>query len=402
MTETGASHARAPAELIEQYQQGFALPAGFYSSGEIYQRDLEAIFFRHWIYAGHVSQLPDAGCYILLEFGNESIILVRGGDGEVRAFANVCRHRGSRICQEASGRVRAFVCPYHAWTYELDGRLRSRRSMSRDFQQSAYGLKTVPLSIFHGLIFINLSRVEPDFNEAVSEISKSLAIYGLENTKVACQETYSVEANWKLVVENFMECYHCAPAHTEYSRVHALKSPKDRDALRPGMLEEARNLGYQTETIDRSNPVDRDDVQYLYVRNPLYTPCVTGSKNGRPLAPLLGNIENYGGGVADIQLGPASYGILYPDHAVLYRFMPRNVQQTDMDIIWLVNATAEEGGDYDLDELAWMWRVTTEADKEIILRNQQGVNSRFYEPGPLSEMENYAVDFINWYLRQIG
>lgn len=401
MNRVEAGHRNDLSELISAYRPGFSMDAGFYASDVVYRRDLDRIFYRNWIYAGHVSRVPEPGCYFLVEPGEESIIVVRDREGTVRALANVCRHRGSRICTSESGKVGAFVCPYHAWAYELDGRLRSRREMPEDFDPSIYGLKPVRCEVFHGLVFINMDRNAHGLVDSIEEMNSGFEPYQLEHTRVACQETYTVEANWKLAVENFMECYHCAPAHREYARCHALKSPGDNEALRPKMLEQAGRLGYSTTTIDNSLSTENGPVQYYYARNALYEPFVTGSKDGNAVAPLLGAIKDYGGGVADIQIGPVSYGILYPDHAVLYRFLPRDVQRTDMDIIWLVNRDAEEGRDYDLQELTWMWRVTTEADKKIIFHNQQGVNSRFYEPGPLSEMEGFLSVFIQWYLAQI-
>lgn len=390
------------AALIGEWRPGYSMDARFYSSDAVYRRDLEAVFYRHWIYAGHVSELPENGSYLLAEPGEESVIVVRDGAGEVRAFANVCRHRGARICTSAKGKVRAFVCPYHAWAYELNGSLRSRRSMREDFDPAGYGLKPVRCEVFQGLIFINLDADAPPLADNLDGTADAFRIYGLENTRVACQETFPVAANWKLAVENFMECYHCAPAHPEYSQCHAMKAPAENEALRPGMLSEAAGLGYETASLDNSFPSGKGQVQYYYQRNALYAPCVTGSRDGRPVAPLLGRIPEYGGGVADIMLGPVSYGIFYPDHVVLYRFLPRGVGQTDMEVIWLVGAGAQEGRDYDLEKLTWMWRVTTEEDKEIILLNQQGVNSRFYEPGPLSEMEDYTVEFNRWYIEQIA
>ncbi len=393
-------------KLIAGYQPGFALDAGFYTSEAVYQKDLEEIFFRHWIYAGHASQLPEAGCYFLLELGGESIILVRDRDRDgnrtVRAFANVCRHRGSRVCVAPAGKVAAFVCPYHAWTYGLDGRLRSRRAMAAGFEPSRYGLKALRCGVFHGLIFVNLDDNAPDLADGLKAVDAGYELYDLENTKVAHRQTYSVAANWKLAVENFMECYHCAPAHGEYARCHALQSPEDNAMLRPAMLKEAARLGYRTATAENSEPADQGAVQYYYARNALYAPFVTGSRDGKPLAPLLGNIGGYGGGVADVQIGPLSFGLLYADHAVWYGFTPRGVQATDMEITWLVRADAEEGRDYHIDALTWLWRVTSEADKKIITNNQRGINSRFYEPGPLSDMEAFTGGFIEWYLAQIG
>ena len=388
-------------ELIAGHRSGFSLDAGFYASEAVYQKDLEEIFFRHWIYAGHASQVPETGCYFLLELGGESIIIVRDRDATIRAFANVCRHRGSRICSESSGRVATFVCPYHAWTYGLDGRLRSRRGMAADFDPSRYGLKALGCEIFQGLIFVNFDENPAHLAAGFKALEPGLAIYDLANTKVAARETYSVAANWKLAMENFMECYHCTPAHTEYASCHTLQSPEDNAALRPAMCKEAAQLGYHTATVS-GECQDRNAAQYYYARNALYTPFVTGSRDGKPLAPLLGNIGGYGGGVADIQIGTVSFGLLYADHAILYGFAPRGVQETDMEVTWLVRADAEQGRDYHLDQLTWLWQVTSKADKKIIADNQKGINSRFYEPGPLSDAEAFTGDFIEWYLAQIG
>ncbi|MGB5708110.1 MAG: SRPBCC family protein, partial [Arenicellales bacterium] len=178
-------------------------------------------------------------------------------------------------------------------------------------------------------------------------------------------------------------------------------TPKDYEALRPAMLELSERLGYQIESLDQSNPADRDSIQFFYNRSAMYESYVTGSQSGKPVAPLLGDIKQYGGGAADVMFGPATYAILYADHAVFYRFLPTDVHSTDMEIIWLVNEEATEGKDYNLEELVWLWTVTTESDKAIILNNQKGVDSKFYEPGPLSNMESFITTFVEWYLDQI-
>ncbi len=387
--------------LLDSYREGYSLPADFYQNTSLYEADLAAVFYRSWIYAGHVSQLKDAGQFFTLEFGSESVIVAKGKDLKVRAFANVCRHRGSRVCLETQGKVNSFVCPYHAWTYELDGRLRSRRAMSSDFQKEEFGLKEVAIGVFHGLIFINLDKDAPDLQKELADMSAAMDIYQIENTKVARQQTFSVDANWKLAIENFMECYHCGPAHAEYSMSHALHAPKDYEEMKPAMLEQAADIGYQLESIDQSSPEEPDRVQHFYNRSAMYEKYVTGSESGEAVAPLLGEIPRFGGGAADLMFGPVTYAIFYADHAVLYRFLPAGVQTTDMEIIWLVKEEAEEGKDYQLDALTWLWTVTTEADKKIILNNQRGVNSIFYEPGPLSEMESFITVFTEWYLAKI-
>ena len=388
--------------LIADYRPGFALPAAFYTSDAVYQTDLDAVFYRHWMYAGHAGEVAEPGDYFLLEVGAESVIIARGRDGEIRAFANVCRHRGSRICTETAGRVAAFVCPYHAWTYNLDGGLRTPRNMPAGFDASRYALKPIRCAVFHGMIFINLDAGAPDLNAELEAMDASYAVYDLANARVAAKQTWRVAANWKLAVENFMECYHCAPAHAEYARCHALTSPADNAKRRPAMLRQAAKLGYRTATVGGEGFPVKGATPYYYARNALYESFVTGSKDGRPLAPLLGDIVDYGGGVADTQIGPASFGLLYADHAVVYRFTPCGAQCTDMEIVWLVRADATAGRDYDIDRLTWLWRITSDADKKIIENNAKGVNSKFYTPGPLSEMEEFTTAFIEWYLTEIG
>ena len=140
---------------------------------------------------------------------------------------------------------------------------------------------------------------------------------------------------------------------------------------------------------------------YAFERYPLIRDHVTGSEDGKPLAPLLGDVRDYDGGATDLQVGPVTFGLLYCDHAVIYRFTPLSIDRGDCDITWLVRGDAEEGRDYDLDRLIWLWDVTTEADKRIIERNSEGVNSRFYRPGPYGPMESSTRAFAQWYLEQI-
>jgi Rieske 2Fe-2S family protein len=133
-----------------------------------------------------------------------------------------------------------------------------------------------------------------------------------------------------------------------------------------------------------------------------YPGSVTGSEDGRPLAPLMGAFDDYDGGFSYVEIGPASFFLAYPDHGVMYLFVPREAQKTDMEILWLVRAGAKEGVDYDVERLTWMWHVTSLADKRIIDHNQRGVNSRYYQPGPYGPMEYTTQRFAQWYLDQVG
>ncbi len=391
------------ADLIAKQDPRRPLEQCFYSEPTIYARDLEQVFMQSWLYVGHVSQIPSAGDFLLYEVGGESVIVVRDRAGEVHALLNVCRHRGSRVCVEKQGNAKVFVCPYHAWCYGLDGKLRSARYMTDDFDKSKYGLKRVHVEVFHGLMFINFRREPASLDRAKAELDEVIRPYQLERTKVAHSETYSVDANWKLAVENYFECYHCAVAHPEFSRSHGLKLPpeliKDQYAE---MLSHADEVGLSRETVEVCGAnVEPFGTDSFYRRYPLLGDCKTGSEDGEPLAPLLGTIKGYDKGAADLQVGPLNNLLLYSDHAVVYRFTPTAPQRTEMEVNWLVREDAEEGVDYDVGRLTWLWHVTSKSDKKIIYLNQEGVNSRFYEPGPYSTMEDATSQFIDWYLAAI-
>ncbi len=392
------------AGLIASQRPGHALQAAFYRDREIHEQDIQCIFMRCWLYAGHVSQIADPGDFFIFELGEESIIIVRDQQGDINALVNVCRHRGSRVCLEPCGKVKTFVCRYHGWTYGLGGELRSRRAMPEDFDRSEYGLKRIRVQVFHGLIFINFAGQPLDFEAATARLDPYIAPFQLGRTKVAERRNYAVDANWKLALENYLECYHCAPAHPEYARIHTRASrSSDIPVSENELFEYSPNDQLSRETIDHSGmdatPWGSD---IFYQRLPLDPGYWTGSEDGEPLAPLLGELKDYDGGATDVGIGPLTYLLIYSDYALVYRFIPRAPQATDMEVSWLVHEDAKEGEDYDREQLLWLWQVTSDADERIIRNNQLGVNSRFYEPGPFSEMESHTNKFVEWYLHSIS
>ena len=212
---------RSIRELIACQKPGWSLEQRFYTDPGIYTLELENIVMRNWIFAGHQSQLAAAGDYIVLNVANESTIVVRNNNGEIKGFANVCRHRGSIVCLETSGNQRKFECPYHGWMYDTDGNLIAARNMPDDFDKTSYGLHKVPLEIIEGLIFICFCDNPPSIEGIRRDMLEPMAMFGFKNMKVAAQKTYSISANWKLAVENYQECYHCATAHpVKHQRVH--------------------------------------------------------------------------------------------------------------------------------------------------------------------------------------
>lgn len=387
-------------ELVERQRERHALDREFYTEPAIYKRDIQRVFLRSWLYAGHHSEIPAPGDWFLFEFAGESVVITRAADGAVHALLNVCRHRGSRVCVEQRGSNKRLSCRYHGWTYELDGSLVGARCMGEGFKTEGMGLRRLQVEVLDGLIFVNFAQHPAPFDAVRSGLSDCLRPYDLANAKVAHRQNYPIAANWKLAVENYCECYHCAPAHPEYSRGHSLAHfGASSGELHEQVMGRAAACGLSAASVNfMYAEAPGFGADFAYDRYPLIRGHVTGSEDGKPVAPLLGSIRDYDGGATDLQVGPVTFGLMYCDHVVLYRFTPRSLQTSDCDITWLVHGDAGEGRDYDRKRLTWLWDVTTEADKAIIERNQQGVNSRYYVPGPLSQMEDYTWKFLSWYL----
>jgi len=386
-------------KLIEGRRPGYSLDQAFYRDPDIYQLDLDEIFLKNWLYAGHVSEIPNAGDYFLFDYANESVIIIRDKNDEVYALINVCRHRGSRVCLEQKGTAKRLMCRYHAWTYDQDGALRSARIMPEDMDKSQLGLKKAHVRIFEGMIYINLAGDPASFDIIERELVECLRPYRLGDAKVAHRQAYYIDANWKLAVENYTECYHCAPAHPEYSRAHALAKPDSRYTTEmTEVMSRAAACGLSGKQKLRIG-LDAEvyGADYEYERYPLLHGHLTGSKDGKPVAPLLGDLKDFDGGTTDFQVGPLVFALAYCDHVVMYRFTPLSLDKTECDITWLVNGDAIEGKNYDKENLIWLWDITTLADQKIIENNQKGVDSHFYEPGPFSEMEERTEMFLDWY-----
>ncbi len=212
-----------------------------------------------------------------------------------------------------------------------------------------------------------------------------------------------ISANWKLAIENYQECYHCATAHPEYAKMHTLTlNPPMRPRVQEHMLEKMEACGLKKMDIDHIDTKARAGEQgYGYSRTAMFDGYKTGSKDGQPLAPLLGKLTDYDGGASDLTLGPFSFLLAYSDHVVAYVFTPLDRDHCQCEIYWLVRGDAVEGKDYNRNELMWLWDVTTEADTRIIANNWKGINSKYYEPGPFSGMERAESTYVEWILQEL-
>jgi phenylpropionate dioxygenase-like ring-hydroxylating dioxygenase large terminal subunit len=390
-------------ELIACQRPGWSLEQRFYTDPEIYQLELDQIVMRNWVFAGHQTQIDAAGDFMVFNLANESAIIVRGRDGEIRAFANVCRHRGSLVCLESAGNTRRFECPYHAWVYDTDGNLVGARDMPADFKKEEHNLHRVSLKLVHGLIFVSFCDDPPSLDGAIRDLAEPMAMFDFANLTVAASRTYPIAANWKLAVENYQECYHCAPAHPEYARMHTLMlDDKKISRVQAHMEEKMPACGLKNIYYDFTDTEAPQGQQgYAYSRTALFEGYKSGTRDGDPVAPLLGHLTDYDGGASDFTIGPFSFFLAYSDHVVAYVFSPTDQTNCQCRIYWLVRDDAVEGKDYDEDELVWLWDITTHADEKIIVNNWKGVNSRYYRPGPLAAMERFEQRWLAWILQQL-
>lgn len=394
------------AALIASRQPGHALPREFYTDPAIFERDLRSMLLKHWFCVGHASSIARTGDYLLVDFADESLIIVRTATGQVRALLNVCRHRGSRLCAERTGRAPAarFTCPYHAWTYDLDGQLLVARHMPDGFRREDMGLKSLAVEVAEGLIFVSFAQQPLDFAPAAAALARSAGVYGWARAKVAHRELYAINANWKLAVENYMECYHCQPAHPEYARRHVYARPAEMNVeLERAARARAQSLGILVADLDAYGCAAGAGQESISVfRSALHEGQLSATDDGQLLGRLMGSFSASDGSSTYFDIGPLSDFLAYPDHGVIYRFIPRAVDRTEMEVLWLVDEAAVEGRDYDLARLTWLWKTTSVEDKRIVEMNQAGVNSRFFAPGPYSTQEPYAERFIAWYLQELA
>ena len=393
---------------------GYSFEQEFYTSETVFKADFEQVISRKWIAAGHVSRIPSKGDYFVYKIGAEQIIVIRENADSVRAFFNVCRHRGSIICSAESGNAPRLVCPYHAWTFGLDGRLLAARLMPDDFDKADNSLLACHVRVFHGLIFINLSEDEPeDFDATFADMGPILEYHGIANARIAHAGSYPTDANWKLVVENFFECYHCVPSHPEFCSMHAAESivavgagpssgPADAVASFAPKLAawEARAaaLGRPIGNIDE--PPGSSHLRLLMQRMNK-DGWSSETQDGSAPAPLMGNRTQPDGGRMHLSFSPFSQ-IVADDHfAILFQFTPRSALKSDVEMIWLVDGRAG-AGEVDIDKMIWGYHATTTQDKVITEDNQAGIMSSRYRPGRYSDQEGSVIKFQQWYLNQFG
>jgi Rieske 2Fe-2S family protein len=403
-------------ETLGLRRPGHGLPRPLYHDELVYRAEMDFVWRAGWLFAGHSCQIPKAGDYFVYDVDGDSLIIVRDADGQVHALFNVCRHRGSIICDAAEGNVKRFICPYHQWTYALDGHLLLWRGMQDGLDKSQLGLRRAHAREVEGMIFVSLAQEPPDFEPAYEAIAPAAHPQGLARAKAAKMMDFDVHANWKLVWENNRECYHCNVNHPQYIKAnfdhYNADDTIERVATQLAAVTARSESKWAAEGLAVTRmeagltefPDPEHNIWYSANRTPLVDGFVTESLDGKQVAPLMGDYSAAEDvGTLRIRMLPNFWNHSSCDHSVTVRLTPSGLYHTQIRMIWLVDEKAEEGKDYDLDKMLPFWLATAEQDWQICVNQQRGVNSHAYTPGPLSTFKEYNLDrFLRWYLMQMA
>jgi Rieske 2Fe-2S family protein len=382
-------------DLLSRSSSGHTLPQPFYTDARLYDFDVSVIFARCWLMIGFEVELPQPGAYLSTTIGPNPVLVVRGRDGAIRGFHNTCRHRGSQICAEGRGRTPRLVCPYHRWTYDLDGRLLGAARMPDDFKLEDHSLQPIRVERLAGCIYVALTDEVPDFAPFRAAAAPLLAPYGLTDARVAFESTLIEKANWKLVMENARECYHCAASHPELRRSFPVNFGQGFD-----FGESDHNRRYNERMEELGLPTEPSMGAWWHVgRYPLNPGMQSLSMDGRPVVArrLVELDEPHIGGLRWAN-EPNSFCHALPEYAFMFTAIPTGPQETRVVSKWLVHKDAVEGVDFQIDALTEMWTKTNLQDRELAENNQRGVNGLGYRPGPFSlDAEELAIRFNDWY-----
>jgi Rieske 2Fe-2S family protein len=391
--------------LIARQQTGWSLEQAFYTSPDIFETERREWLAAQWFVLGHGSEIPAPGCYMVRELLGESLLVVRDESSAVRAYYNVCRHRGSRLYAH-DGRSSHLLCPYHAWGYRLDGSFRSAACLPAGIDKSQLGLRTVGVREIAGLIVASLTGSPEVVQTLDREFAEGLRYHGIDRARIAARRSYPTQGNWKLVIENFIECYHCLPAHPEYCGVMKHVDLVAREPNPAGRAWEAAVETWIERDANPESPLAPPSIQLEFSlcgsrRAPIGAGRQTQSEDGRPVAPLMGRQPRFDGGVSSFRCEPFIYLGALNDHAVMFQFLPISAERTDVTITWLVDGAASEA-EVDVDRMVWLWDVTTIQDKRLIEQNAAGIRSRSYSPGPYTELEGMPARLVKRYLGELA
>ena len=354
------------------------LPAQWYRSSDIFSDERERVFGAQWVCVGRTERIENPGDFFTISLAGESLIVTRDRDGDVRALYNVCRHRGTRLCERTTGRFQGSIqCSYHAWTYGLDGTLKAARNMAEvpGFDLRDYSLKQAAVALWEGFIFINLEPDPQPLHSALPALDDRFDPWNIERLRTVSTIDYDIACNWKLVFQNYSECYHCPLVHPQLDKLSPSDSGRNNLSDGPvlGGYSELRTHGGSLTTSGHTN------------RPPL------GSVHG----PDLDRIYYY-------TIFPSVLLSLHPDYVMVHYVEPISPQRTKVSCTWLFDPDTSAACDFDPHDAVEFWDLTNRQDWHVSELTQLGVSSRAYVPGPYSNAEGLLAAFDRHYLRVMG
>ena len=354
-----------------------SLPQKYFVSPEIFAKERAGIFSKEWLLVGHQSRIRDAGDYIVQQVIGESLIVIRDKTGEIHGFFNVCRHRGTRLKEDTCGHASTIQCPYHAWTYGLDGRLVGAPHMDQvpGFDKADYSLHRVNLGLWEGFIFVNLGDASTErggyrsLEDWFAPLKGKFSHWNMSILQPAKRIEYDVKANWKLMFENYSECYHCPGVHPQLQKVSPYDSAKND-------LREGPFLGGFMEI----------------------NPGKSLTMSGNACAAFVGKIENLQQ-VFYYSIFPNMLLSLHPEYVMVHQLWPQSLERTLIVCDWLFHPDAFDRKDFRPEDAIEFWDMTNKQDWHVCELSQQGLASCAYQPGPYSSRESIPAAWDEYYLR---
>lgn len=350
------------------------LAATWYLSPEVFAAERERIFAGSWICVGRQERVAEPGEFFLTNPAGESLIVTRDRSGAIHAFYNVCRHRGTRLCERESGRFQGSIqCSYHAWTYALDGALKVARNMAEvpGFDTADYPLREAAVALWEGFIFVNLAPRPEPFERALAPIVGRFSDWDVANLRAAREIEYEVACNWKLVFQNYSECYHCPLVHPQLDKL----SPSDsgRNDLTEGPV-----LGGYSEMRAHGGSL-----------------TTTGQLTRPPLGAVSGaNLDRS----YYYTIFPSLLFSLHADYVMVHYVEPLGVARTRITCAWLFDPKTMAACEFDAKDAVDFWDLTNRQDWHVSELTQLGLRSRAYSPGPYSNAEGLLAAFDRYYL----
>lgn len=405
-------------ELIDSREPGRGMPGELFGRQDVFENDVDVFFRKLWILVGVTADVPEPGDVSTVDIGKTSVMIVRDDDENIRTYRNICRHRGSRIMkQPGKSSVGMLVCPYHQWTYDLDGSLRHTSHMGKDFDPSCHSLIPVHTQVIGTHIFICLDDTPPaDIQKMIDVMTPRFEPYDIQRTKIAHETEIIENGNWKLVMENNRECYHCSATHPELTnsflpedfgfcpdgmdddQVQAHDAYVERNAACKEDWEREGYVCAAFESVDES-------VQTNFRTQRL---VIAGANESQTMdtrvasKKLLGTIQRRD--LGDVHMwGHQSWTHVMSDHAIVSYILPLAPDKTLVRTKWLVHQDAVEGVDYDLKRLTEVWVATNSQDADLVANVHSGTQDPGYIPGPFSQYTEATLDqFTRWYSAKLA